>query len=72
MLSQNLWCYNLFNKQLLYTTHIIQGSQTKKFSQLIEFNIRQIFLGRLYPKYGGGTIPRLFSKKSKLSISLDY
>ena len=42
-----------------------------EFGQLIEFNIKQTFLGRLYAKYGGEAIPRLFSKKSKLSISLD-
>ena len=42
-----------------------------KPSQLIEYNLRNIFLGKSYTKCGRGTIPRPFSKKSKLSISLD-
>ena len=41
-----------------------------KFGQLIEYNIRNIFLGKPYTKQGGGTIARPFSKKSELSISL--
>ena len=48
-----------------------KGDQTIKFGQLIEYNMRNIFLEKLYIKYGGETIPRLFSKKPKLSISLD-
>ena len=42
-----------------------------KFGQLIEYNMRNIFLEKSYTKYGGETIPRPFSKKSELSISLD-
>ena len=42
-----------------------------KFGQLIEYNLRNIFLEESYTKYGGETIPRPFFKKSKLSISLD-
>ena len=42
-----------------------------KFSQLIEYNIRNIFLQKLYTKCGGEATPRLFYKKSKLSISID-
>ena len=48
-----------------------KGNQTMKFGQLIEYNMRNIFLEKSYTKYGGETIPRPFSKKSKLSISLD-
>ena len=33
--------------------------------------MRNIFIEKLRPKCGEETIPRLFSKKSKLSISLD-
>ena len=40
-----------------------KGSQTMKFSQLIEYNMRSIFLEKSYIKCGGGTIPRQFSKK---------
>ena len=42
-----------------------------KFGQLIEYNLRNVFLGKLYTKCGGETIPRSFLKKSKFSISLD-
>ena len=48
-----------------------KGNQAIKFGQLIEYNMRIIFLEKSYRKYGGETIPRPFSKKSKLSISLD-
>ena len=42
-----------------------------KFGQLIEFNMRNIFLEKSYTKCSGETSPRLFSEKLKLSISLD-
>ena len=46
-------------------------SQTRKFAQFIENKMRNIFLEKLYTKCGEETISRLFSKKSKLGISLD-
>ena len=58
-------------------THILtnilrsKGNQTIKFSQVIEYNMRNIFLEKSYKKYSGETIPRPFSKNSKLTISLD-
>ena len=42
-----------------------------KLGQLIECNIRDIFLEKLNPKCGGETSPRPFSGKLKLSISLN-
>ena len=42
-----------------------------KPGQLIEYSLRNIFLEKSYTKCGGETIPRPFSKKLKLSISLD-
>ena len=42
-----------------------------KFDQLIECNMRNIFLGISYTKCGGETSPRLFSEKLKFSISLN-
>ena len=42
-----------------------------KFGQLIEYNMRNIFVKKSYTKCGREIIPRSFSKKSKLSISLD-
>ena len=48
-----------------------KGNQTMKFGELIEYNMRNIFVEKTYTKFGGETIPRSFSEKSKLSISLD-
>ena len=48
-----------------------KGNQTMKFCQLIECNMRNIFLEKSYTKCGGETSPRPFSEKLKLSISLD-
>ena len=42
-----------------------------KFGQLIEYNMRNIFVEKSYTKCGGETILRTFSKKSKLSLCLD-
>ena len=37
-----------------------KGSDAIQFGQLIEYNIRNIFLEKSYTKYGGETIPRPF------------
>ena len=42
-----------------------------KIGQLIEYNMRNIFVEKTYAKCGIQAIPRLLSKTSKLSISLD-
>ena len=42
-----------------------------KFGELIEHNMRNIFLEKSYTKCGGKTMPKPFFKKPKLSISLD-
>ena len=42
-----------------------------KIGQLIEYNMRKIFVEKSYTKFAEETIPRPLSKKSKLSISLD-
>ena len=42
-----------------------------KFSQLKEYDMRNIFVIKSYTKYAEETIPRPLSKKSKLNISLD-
>ena len=44
-----------------------KGIQTMNFGQLLEYNMRHIFLNKSYTKCGGETIPRPFSKKSNLS-----
>ena len=41
-----------------------------KFGQLIEYNMRNIFLEKSYTKCGGENSLRPFSEKLKLSISL--
>ena len=41
-----------------------------KFGQLIECNMKIIFLEKSFAKYDTGTSPRPFSEKLKLSISL--
>ena len=46
-------------------------NQAMKFGQLIEYNMRNIFVEKSYTKRAGETIPRPLSKKSKLSITLD-
>ena len=48
-----------------------KGNQAMKFGQLIEHDMRSIFVEKSYTKCAGETIPRPLSKKSKLSISLD-
>ena len=48
-----------------------KDNQTTKFGQLIECNMRNIFLEKSYRKCGGETSPRPFSEKLKLSKSLD-
>ena len=42
-----------------------------KFGQLLEYNMRNIFLEKPFTISGEITIPRPFYKKPKLSISLD-
>ena len=46
-------------------------NQTMKSGQLIECNMRNIFLEKSYAKCGEETSPRPFSEKLKLSIYLD-
>ena len=48
-----------------------KDNQIMKPGQLIEYNMRNIFLEKSYTKCGWETSPRFFSKKSKLRISLD-
>ena len=49
----------------------IKGSQTVKFRQLTEYDMRNTFLKKSYAKCGGETIARPFSKRPKLGISLE-
>ena len=47
-----------------------KGNQSLKFGQLIEYNMENIFLEKSYTNCGRETIPRPFSKNSKLNIYL--
>ena len=42
-----------------------------KFGQLMEYNMRSIFVEKSYTKCARETVPRPLSKKPKLSLSLD-
>ena len=48
-----------------------KGNQTMKFGQLIEYNLKKIFVEKSYKKCASETITTSLSKISKLSISLD-
>ena len=48
-----------------------KDNQTMKFGQLIEYNMWNIFVEKSCTKWGRDTIPRPFSNKSKLSLSVD-
>ena len=42
-----------------------------EFGQLIEYDMRNLFLGKSHTKYGAEIIPRIFPKEPKLGIFLD-
>ena len=48
-----------------------KDNQTMKCGQLIEYNMRNIYVGKSYTKSVGETISRPFSKKLKSSLPLD-
>ena len=48
-----------------------KANQAMIFGQLTEYNVRNTFAEKSCTKHGGETIPRPFSKKSKLIICLD-
>ena len=59
------------SKHILPNISRSKGNQATKFGPLIEYNMRNIFVEKLYTKCAGETIPRHLSKKSKLNISLE-
>ena len=48
-----------------------KDNKTMKLTQLIGYNMRNIFLEKSYKKYGGKASPRPFSAKIKFIIFLD-
>ena len=65
----------MVKKQLQYTYYLlskeVKAINSIKLDQLIEYNMRNIFVEKSYIECGGETIPRLFSKKLKWSIAQD-
>ena len=57
--------------QILPNISRSKGNQTMKFGHIIEYNTRNIFLQKPYPKCGGRNYLQTLYKKSNLSISLD-
>ena len=63
--------------QQIITIHILssisgsKGNQKIQFGQLIEYNMKNIFLEKSYSKCGGEASPKPFYKNLKLSISLN-
>ena len=53
------------------TSQEVKDNQAIKFGQLIECNMRNTFLEKSFKKCVRETIPRPFTEKSILSISLD-
>ena len=48
---------------ILHNISRSKNNQTMKFGQLIERNMRNIFIEKSYTKCGGETSPRSFSRK---------
>ena len=51
--------------QILPSISRSKGNQTMKFGQLIEYNMKNIFLEKSYTKCGGETFPNPIPKKPK-------
>ena len=58
-------------RHILLSVSRNKSNQAMRFGQLIECNMTNIFHEKSYIKSGGETIPKPFSEKLKLSISLD-
>ena len=68
--------FKIYAKQMI-TIYILsnisrsKGNQTMTFGQVIEYNMRNIFIERSYTKCGTAAGARPFYKISKFCISLD-
>ena len=63
------WLANNCNTNI--AQYLKKGNQARKFGQLTEYNMRNIYVEKSYTKCSGETTSRPLSKKSKLSISVD-
>ena len=59
-------------KHILPNISTSKANQAMKFGQLMEYNLRSIFLKKSHTKCGGKTIPRPFLKKIKIKQSDQY
>ena len=53
---------HIITKLILPNISRTKGNQAAKFGQLIEYNVRNIFLEKWYVKYGKKVVPDFFSK----------
>ena len=66
---KTVWLERLGPGKQKITIHMLpnisrsKGNRTMKFNQLVEYNVRNIFLGKSCTKSGGETIPRTFWSK---------
>ena len=61
----------IITKHKLLSNLRSKDNRTMKFGELIEYNMRNIFLENSYSNFGGEAGPRSFYQKFKLSISAD-
>ena len=61
-----------FAIHILYNISKSKDNQAMKSGQLLEYNMRKIFHEKSYTKCSGKSIPRSFSKKSKLNTFVDH
>ena len=57
---------SLYRKIRLISKWRSKFNQSVKLGQLLEYNMRNIFLEKSYSKYGEETFPRPFYKKNKI------
>ena len=62
MMSQPVYQTTLIHIYILPNISRSKGNQTMIFGQLIECNMKNIFLKKSYTKCGGETSPRPFSE----------
>ena len=63
--GQQIVTIHIITRHILPNISRSKGNQTIKFGQLIEYNLRNIFLEKLYTKYDGEASPGPFYKKNE-------
>ena len=61
-----------FGIHILYNISRSKDNQAMKSGQLLEYNMRKIFHEKSYTKCSGKSIPKPFSRKSKLNTFVDH